>query len=79
MIRLDNLITTNHRNSGKSKYDRKLTEFDVVATRIRYSVNVSDERLLGIGSVCAISDILRILICFYEFLMFRWLALIISV
>ena len=36
MIGLDNLITTNHRNSGKSEYDRKLTELD---TRIWYHVN----------------------------------------
>ena len=60
MIRLDNSITTNHRKSGKkvrvvksgksgkSKYDRKVTELDVVTTRIRYGVNrVLDSRLLG--------------------------------
>ena len=39
MIILQNLTTTNHRKSGESKYDRKLTEFDVVSTRIRYRVN----------------------------------------
>ena len=38
MIR-ENLPTTDHRKSGKSKYDRKLTELDVMTTRIRYRVN----------------------------------------
>ena len=38
-IGLDNLITTNHRKSGKNKYDRKVTEPDVVTTRILYRVN----------------------------------------
>ena len=36
---LQNLITTNHRKSGKSKCDRKLTELDLVTMRIRYRVN----------------------------------------
>ena len=36
MIILQNLITTNHRKSGKSKDDLKLTELDVVTMRIRY-------------------------------------------
>ena len=39
MIILLNLTTTSHRKSGESKYDRKLTELDVVTTRIRYGVN----------------------------------------
>ena len=40
---LQNLTTTNHRQSGESKYDRKLTELDVVTTRVWYRVNgVSD-------------------------------------
>ena len=39
VIILHNLIKTNHRKSGKSEYDRKLTEFDVVTTRIKYRVN----------------------------------------
>ena len=30
MIVLRNLTTTNHRKSGESEYDRKLTELDVV-------------------------------------------------
>ena len=39
MITLQSLTTTNHGKSGESKYDRKLTERDVVTTRIRYRVN----------------------------------------
>ena len=39
MIILQNLITTNHRKSGKSKDNLKLTELDVVTMRIRYRVN----------------------------------------
>ena len=39
MIILQNFITTNHRKSGKSKDDLKLTELDVVTMRIRYRVN----------------------------------------
>ena len=39
MIIEQNLTTTNHRKSGESKYDRKVTELDVVTTRIRYHVN----------------------------------------
>ena len=42
MIICQNLITTGHRKSGKSKYgkyDRKLPELDVVTMRIRYRVN----------------------------------------
>ena len=47
MIILQNLITTNHRKSGKSKDDLKLTELDVVTVRIRYRVNgVSDDCFL---------------------------------
>ena len=30
VMTLQNLTTTNHEKSGKSKYDRKLTEFDAV-------------------------------------------------
>ena len=41
MIILQNFITTNHRKSGKSKYDRKLTELDVITMRIRYRVTGS--------------------------------------
>ncbi len=41
MIILQNLITTNHRKSGKSKDDLKLTELDVVTMRIRYRVTGS--------------------------------------
>ena len=33
MIILQNLIKAYHRKSGKSKYDRKLTELDVETTR----------------------------------------------
>ena len=36
---LQNLIKAYHRKSGKSKYDRKLTELDVETTRIRPRVN----------------------------------------
>ncbi len=39
VIILQSLITTNHRKSGKSKDDLKLTELDVVTMRIRYRVN----------------------------------------
>ena len=39
MTRLHNLMTTNHRKSGKSKYDCKLTILDIVITRIRNRVN----------------------------------------
>ena len=49
MIILQNLTTTNQRKSGKSKYDRKLTKFDVVTTRIRYRVNGILEILGGRG------------------------------
>ena len=38
-IILDNLITTNYGKNGKKKYDRKLTERDVVTIRSRYRVN----------------------------------------
>ena len=38
MIILQNLITTNHRKSGKNKDDLKLTELDVVTMRIRFRV-----------------------------------------
>ena len=31
-----NLTTTNQRKSDESKYDRKLTELDIVTTRARY-------------------------------------------
>ena len=40
MKRLHILITTSYKNSGKSKYDRKLTKLDVVTMRIRYRVRV---------------------------------------
>ena len=39
VIILQNLIKAHHRKSGKSKYDRKLTELDVETTRIRSRVN----------------------------------------
>ena len=39
VIILPNLIKAYHRKSGKSKYDRKLTELDVETTRIRSRVN----------------------------------------
>ena len=39
VIILQNLIIAYHRKSGKSKYDRKLTELDVGTTRIRSRVN----------------------------------------
>ena len=39
VIKLQNLIKTYYRKSGKSKYDRKLTELDVETTRIRSRVN----------------------------------------
>ena len=38
---LRNLIITNQRKSGKSKYDLKLAKLDVVTMRIRYHVNGS--------------------------------------
>ena len=39
VIILQNLIKAYHRKTGKSKYDRKLTELDVETTRIRSRVN----------------------------------------
>ena len=39
VIILQNLIKAYHRKSGKSKYDRKLTELDVGTARIRSRVN----------------------------------------
>ena len=39
VIILQNLIKACRRKSGKSKYDRKLTELDVKTTRIRFRVN----------------------------------------
>ena len=39
VIILQNLIKAYHRKSGKSKYDRKLTELDAETTRIRSRVN----------------------------------------
>ena len=39
VIIFQNLIKAYHRKSGKSKYDRKLTELDVDTTRIRSRVN----------------------------------------
>ena len=39
VIILQNFIKAYHRKSGKSKYDRKLTELDVETTRIRSRVN----------------------------------------
>ena len=39
VIILQNLIKEYHRKSGKSKYDRELTELDVETTRIRSRVN----------------------------------------
>ena len=39
VIILQNLIKACHGKSGKSKYDRKLTELDVGTTRIRSRVN----------------------------------------
>ncbi len=39
MIILQNSTTTNHRESGKSEDDLKLTELDVVTLQIRYRVN----------------------------------------
>ena len=41
---LQNLITTNHGKNGESKYDRKLTELDVVTTGIWFRVNVDFEQ-----------------------------------
>ena len=39
MIILQNLIKAYYKKSGKSNYDRKLTELDVETTRIRSRVN----------------------------------------
>ena len=39
VIILQNLTKAYHRKSGKSKYDRKLTELDVETTRIRSRVD----------------------------------------
>ena len=39
VIILQNVIKAYHRKSGKSKYDRKLTELDVETPRIRSCVN----------------------------------------
>ena len=50
MITLQNLKTTSHRKSGESKYDRKLTELDVVTTRIRYRVNHRDYKRIEVAS-----------------------------
>ena len=49
MTILENFITTIHRRSGKSKYDWKLTELDVVTTRIRYRVNRALDDSIGAG------------------------------
>ena len=49
MTILENFITTIHRRSGKSKYDLKLTELDVVTTRIRYRVNRALDDSIGAG------------------------------
>ena len=48
VIILHHLIKAYHRKSGRSKYDRKLTELDVETTRIRSRVNgVSLSRCLS--------------------------------
>ena len=39
VVILENLIKAYYRKSGKSKYDRKLTELDVETTRIRSRVS----------------------------------------
>ena len=39
MIILHNSITTNHGKNGETKYDRKLTELDIMTTRIWFRVN----------------------------------------
>ena len=39
MMILRNLVTTDYTKSGTSKYDHKITEFDVVIKRFRYRVN----------------------------------------
>ena len=39
VIILQDLIKAYHRKSGKSKYDRKLTDLDVETTRIWFRVN----------------------------------------
>ena len=39
VIILQNLIKAYHTKSGKSKYDRKLTELDVETTRVQARVN----------------------------------------
>ena len=49
VVILQNLIKAYHRKSGKSKYDRKLTELDVETTRIRSRVNG-----LLVFSICTI-------------------------
>ena len=49
VIILQNLIKAYHRKSGKSKYDRKLTELDVETTRIR---SRACERGLKLINVC---------------------------
>ena len=50
MIILQNLITTDHRKSGKSKHDRKLAELDVVSTRIRCQVSAKGRtgKIIGV-------------------------------
>ena len=40
MMILQNSIKNDHRKNGASKYDRKMTEFDVLTKRIRYRVNI---------------------------------------
>ena len=47
VIILQNLIKTYHRKSGKSKYDRKLTELDVETTRIRSRDRVNEVLVLS--------------------------------
>ena len=39
VIIVQNLIKAYHRKSGKSRYDRKVTELDVETTRIRSRAN----------------------------------------
>ena len=54
---LRNLIITNQRKSGKSKYDLKLAKLDVVTMRIRYHVNGSKHVSRNLFYLCWIQQI----------------------
>ena len=62
VIILQNLIKAYHRKSGKSKYDRKLTELDVETARIRTEpipVKMLDETQICFKSLVPQNRIMR--------------------